>query len=71
MNSSETVNILGVPVGGYTMDTLLARIEAFIAAPGCAVAHGVNAQVINLTYHDQSFWKPCARPICYTSTAPP
>ena len=50
MNSQETVNILGVPVGIYAMDTLLARIEALIAAPGCAVAHGVNAHVINLTY---------------------
>jgi len=50
VNSQETVNILGVPVGIYAMDTLLARIEALIAAPGCAVAHGVNAHVINLTY---------------------
>ena len=55
MNSPPTVNILGVPVGGYTMDTLLDRIAALIAAPGCAVAHGVNAQVINLTYHHPEF----------------
>jgi N-acetylglucosaminyldiphosphoundecaprenol N-acetyl-beta-D-mannosaminyltransferase len=55
VNSPPTVNILGVPVGGYTMDTLLARIAALIAAPGCAVAHGVNAQVINLTYHRPEF----------------
>jgi N-acetylglucosaminyldiphosphoundecaprenol N-acetyl-beta-D-mannosaminyltransferase len=39
------------------MDTFLARIEALIAAPGCAVAHGVNAQVINLTYQYPEFLK--------------
>lgn len=50
VNSAETVNILGVPVGVYTMDTLLVRIEALIAAPGCAVAHGVNAHSLNLTF---------------------
>jgi N-acetylglucosaminyldiphosphoundecaprenol N-acetyl-beta-D-mannosaminyltransferase len=55
VTSSHTVNILGVPVGVYTMDTLLARFAALIAAPGCAVAHGVNAQVINLTFSDPEF----------------
>jgi N-acetylglucosaminyldiphosphoundecaprenol N-acetyl-beta-D-mannosaminyltransferase len=54
-NSQAAVNILGVPVGVYTMDTVLTRIEALIAAPGCAVAHGVNAQVINLTYRNPGF----------------
>jgi len=50
VNPDASINILGVPVGVYAMDTLLARIEALIAAPGCAAAHGVNAHVINLTY---------------------
>ena len=57
MNPDATINILGVPVGVYSMDTLLARIEALIAAPGCAVAHGVNAHVINLTYNYPEFLK--------------
>ncbi len=55
MNPEAGVDILGVPVGLYTMDTLLARIEALIAAPGCAVAYGVNAHVLNLTYHHPEF----------------
>ena len=57
MNSQNIVNILGVPTGSYTMTTLLPRIEALIAAPGCAVGHGVNAHVINLTYHYPEFLK--------------
>jgi N-acetylglucosaminyldiphosphoundecaprenol N-acetyl-beta-D-mannosaminyltransferase len=48
MDSEKCVDIVGVPTGIYTMTTLLARIEALIAAPGCAVGHGVNAHVINL-----------------------
>ena len=55
VNSSETVNILGVPVGVYTMDTLLTRIASLIAASGCAVAHGVNAHTLNLTFHYPEF----------------
>ncbi len=55
MNPEATINILRVPVGIYTMDTLLARIEDLIAAPGCAVAYGVNAHVTNLTYHNPEF----------------
>jgi N-acetylglucosaminyldiphosphoundecaprenol N-acetyl-beta-D-mannosaminyltransferase len=70
VNSSETVNILGVPVGVYTMDTLLARIAALIAAPGCAVAHGVNAHVINLTYHYPEFLKAlCQADLLYADGA--
>jgi UDP-N-acetyl-D-mannosaminuronic acid transferase (WecB/TagA/CpsF family) len=57
VKAAETIDILGVPVGVYTMDTLLARIETLIAAPGGAVAHGVNAQVINLTYRHPEFLK--------------
>ena len=57
MKAAATIDILGVPVGVYTMDSLLARIEALIAAPGGAVAYGVNAQVINLTYRSPEFLK--------------
>ena len=57
MKAEKSINILGVPVGSYTMDTLLDRIETLIAAPGCAVAHGVNAHVINLTYRYPEFLK--------------
>jgi N-acetylglucosaminyldiphosphoundecaprenol N-acetyl-beta-D-mannosaminyltransferase len=39
------------------MDTLLPRIEALIAAPGCAVAHGVNAHSVNLTFSCPEFLK--------------
>jgi N-acetylglucosaminyldiphosphoundecaprenol N-acetyl-beta-D-mannosaminyltransferase len=55
VNPDATSTILGVPVGVYTMDTLLARMEALMAAPGCAVAHGVNAHVLNLTYRHPEF----------------
>jgi N-acetylglucosaminyldiphosphoundecaprenol N-acetyl-beta-D-mannosaminyltransferase len=55
VNPDATINILGVPVGIYSMDTVLARIEALIAAPGCAVAHGINAHAINLTYQYPAF----------------
>ena len=57
MQGEKTINITGVPVGIFTMNTLLDRIETLIAAPGCAVAHGVNAHVINLTYHYPEFLK--------------
>jgi N-acetylglucosaminyldiphosphoundecaprenol N-acetyl-beta-D-mannosaminyltransferase len=55
VNAQETINIMGVPVGLYTMDTLVKRLEALRAAPGCAAAYGVNANVINLTYHYPEF----------------
>lgn len=55
MVPEKSVNILGVPTGIYTMATLLARIEELIAAPGCAVGHGVNAHVLNLTCHHPDF----------------
>jgi len=61
VNAEATIDILGVPVGIYTMDTLLARIETLIAAPGCAVAYGVNAHVINLTYRYPEFLKALRR----------
>jgi N-acetylglucosaminyldiphosphoundecaprenol N-acetyl-beta-D-mannosaminyltransferase len=61
VNQAETVNILGVPVGIYTMDTLLARIETLIEDPGCAVAHGVNAHALNLTFSSPEFFEGLRR----------
>ena len=61
MDPEKSVNILGVPTGIYTMATLLARIEELIAAPGCAVGHGVNAHVINLTYNHPEFLEALRR----------
>jgi N-acetylglucosaminyldiphosphoundecaprenol N-acetyl-beta-D-mannosaminyltransferase len=55
MNATKAVNILDVPVGIYTMTTLLARIQELIEAPGCAVGYGVNAHVVNLTYQYPEF----------------
>lgn len=49
MTEVGTVNLLGVPVGVYTMASLLARMEELISAPGCAVAYAVNAHALNLT----------------------
>jgi N-acetylglucosaminyldiphosphoundecaprenol N-acetyl-beta-D-mannosaminyltransferase len=57
VDKEKCVNILGVPTGIFTMSTLLARIEELIAAPGCAVGHGVNAHVLNLTYQHPEFLK--------------
>jgi N-acetylglucosaminyldiphosphoundecaprenol N-acetyl-beta-D-mannosaminyltransferase len=55
MDTVKAVNILNVPVGIFTMTTLLARIEALLAAPGCATGYGVNAHVLNLTYQYSEF----------------
>lgn len=55
MMTAATVNILGVPVGAFTMASLLARLTELIAAPGCAAAYGVNAQVINLACGDPRY----------------
>lgn len=55
------MNVLGVPVGAYTMTSLLAQIEELITAPGCAVAYAVNAHVLNLTYHYPAYLKALRR----------
>jgi N-acetylglucosaminyldiphosphoundecaprenol N-acetyl-beta-D-mannosaminyltransferase len=55
MDPIKAVNILNVPVGIYTMATLLVRIRELIAAVGCAAGYGVNAHVINLTYQYPEF----------------
>jgi N-acetylglucosaminyldiphosphoundecaprenol N-acetyl-beta-D-mannosaminyltransferase len=46
----KVLKILGVPVEVLDMESLLARIEELLGAPGCAVAYGVNAHALNLTY---------------------
>jgi N-acetylglucosaminyldiphosphoundecaprenol N-acetyl-beta-D-mannosaminyltransferase len=61
VEDAAAINILGVPVGVYTMDTVLGRIEALIEAPGGAAAHGVNAHVINLAYQYPEFLQALRR----------
>ena len=64
------LDILAVPVGIYTMDTLLARLSALIQEPGCALAVGVNAHVINLTYLNHTFFKALIKAeVIYTDGA--
>lgn len=55
MTQVAKVNILGVSVGAYTMDSLLAQVESLIAAPGCAVAYAVTAHTLHLTYQHPDF----------------
>lgn len=57
MDPEEHVNILGVPTGIYTMDSLVARLKELIEDPGCAVGHGVNAHAINLACQHPEFLK--------------
>lgn len=45
----KVIDILGVPVAVLDMPALLDRVEELLAAPGCAVAYGVNAYALNLT----------------------
>ena len=58
---AATVTILGLPVGAYTMASLLARLLELIAAPGCAVAYGINAHVFNLLYRHPDFLEALRR----------
>jgi len=55
------VNVLGVPVAAHTMTSLLAHLEALIAAPGCAVAYAVNASALNLTYRHPDYLQALCR----------
>jgi len=48
MPSDNTVNILGVPVGAYTLPELLQRLAGLWQTPGCAYTYGVNAHSLNL-----------------------
>jgi len=49
------VNILGVPVGAYTMTSLLAQLQQLTEKPGCATAYAVNAYALNLTYQHPEY----------------
>ncbi|MFZ5450629.1 MAG: WecB/TagA/CpsF family glycosyltransferase [Thermodesulfobacteriota bacterium] len=57
MMPCKTINILGVPVAVLDMDSLLARLQELLAAPGCAVAYGVNAHSLNLASQQADFHK--------------
>jgi N-acetylglucosaminyldiphosphoundecaprenol N-acetyl-beta-D-mannosaminyltransferase len=61
---AATVNILGLPVGAYTMTILLARLQELLAAPGCAAAFGVNASVLNLIYRHPDYLEGLRRADC-------
>lgn len=61
---TATVNILGLPVGVYTMDPLLARLQELLAAPGCAAAYGINANVLNLIYQHPDYLDGLLRADC-------
>jgi len=61
VNADDSIDFLGVPVGLFTMDALLIRLQALLAAPGCAVAHGVNAHVVNLTCQYPEFLQALRR----------
>jgi N-acetylglucosaminyldiphosphoundecaprenol N-acetyl-beta-D-mannosaminyltransferase len=58
------VEILGLPVGAYTMASLLRRLQELLAAPGCAAAYGVNAYVLNLIYQDPDYLAALRRADC-------
>lgn len=58
------VEVLGLPVGAYTMPTLLRRLGELLAAPGCAAAYGVNAYVLNLIYQHPDFLAGLRRADC-------
>jgi N-acetylglucosaminyldiphosphoundecaprenol N-acetyl-beta-D-mannosaminyltransferase len=58
------VDILGLPVGAYTMPSLLAQLQELLAAPGCAAAYGVNAYVFNLIYQHPDFLAALRRADC-------
>lgn len=53
----EKIDILGVPVAVKDMDSLMARLEEMMAAPGCAAAYGVNAHSLNLACRHPDFLK--------------
>ena len=62
--SVATVNILGLPVGAFTMASLLARLQELLAAPGCATAYGINAYVLNLIYQHPDYLAGLLRADC-------
>jgi len=53
--SERSVSVLGVPVGAFTMSSLLAAIEHLMDTPGCSVACGVNAYTVNLACSQSAY----------------
>ena len=51
----KTINILEIPVSVLDMDSLLARLQGLLVAPGCATAYGVNAHTLNLACQQPDF----------------
>jgi N-acetylglucosaminyldiphosphoundecaprenol N-acetyl-beta-D-mannosaminyltransferase len=55
--TDSSISILGVPVGSYTLPTLLTRLQVLLQAPGCAYTYGVNAHTLNLASLNQEFFQ--------------
>lgn len=55
--SAKAISILGVPVGSYTLATILPRLQEFLYKPGCAYTYGVNAYTLNLAHLNQEFFQ--------------
>ena len=62
--SAATVNILGLPVGAYTLAGLLGRLQELLAAPGCAAAYGLNAYALDLIYLHPDYLEGLLRADC-------
>ncbi|MHC1728489.1 MAG: WecB/TagA/CpsF family glycosyltransferase [Syntrophobacteraceae bacterium] len=58
---NESVEILDLPVGSYTMSSLLDQLEILIHKPGCSAAYGLNAHSFNLTYQYPQFYHALCR----------
>lgn len=52
---TDVIDILGVPVGCYTLPEAVERLAACLATPGCSYSYGVNAQTLNLAYDQPEF----------------
>lgn len=61
MNRPDRIDILGVPVGAYTMQSLLNGMEEAIAIPGCRAAYYVNANTLNLACSDREYLQAMLR----------
>lgn len=55
--ADTTITILGIPVGNYTLPTLITRLLEYLEAPGCAYTYGVNAHALNLACLDREFFQ--------------
>lgn len=55
MPNDAVVNILGVPVGRYTLEQLLNSLQILLQGPECTFTYGVNAATLNLACRDAAF----------------